>query len=141
MKERLCCDEQSLLVLKPEVAMLTGQERSILEASLVRNVPCLCLKRTEVQLSADEAADFWSNISHFPWFEKYCELMSSHPLQVVVVKGADTASKAKRVIRVDLQLAIERLTEEYGQGFTLDIVHGSEPQDIDRELSILKMQL
>lgn len=131
------CIEKSILILKPEAKLLTGNERMTLENSIKSHVPCACPTRYNLLLSHDQAADLWRNISEYPWFGKYCDLMSSGLVEVIYIRGSSIASLAKKQIRLDMKPAIERLTQEMNTGFVLDIVHGSDLQDINRELGVL----
>lgn len=132
-----CIAQRSILVIKPEASKLSVSERNKLEKSIKEHTPCICPQRIDLQLTKEQAAEFWNNISDFPWFSDYCHVMTSGIVEVIFAKGVETASQAKKLIRFDMASEIRRISQEVGNNFTLDIIHGSDPSDIARELAIL----
>jgi hypothetical protein len=137
--ERVITEDVSVLLLKPEVALLDLQEKNqlaaFLEADFSLNGVPLCI--FPVSIDKETARNLWlKDIAKYEWAETYYEYMASAPCIALVLKGRESAFCMKKKIRTEMAGSILRVKTVLGSGFSPDIAHGSDPGDGYSEFQI-----
>lgn len=125
-------NDYSLVLLKPEC----NQCLDIQEQFLAIAWGSIIMSRILI-LDKNRAKMLWEkSVNRYAWAENYYEAMSGE-VHIYVLDGRETGKKVKKEFRNRMSEVIVRLTERCGKGFSLDLIHASDPGDEHRELAIL----
>ncbi len=140
-KENICsvgCPGCSVVILKPE-------HQSVDDRNLVSELNNLILSQgailasAQVTLTERQIRRLWSHVLGFEWSDKFVTHMASGMCVINVVSGWDSAAKTKQEFRTNEAPLIAKLTSDLRLGFSVDIVHGSDPGRGPEERTILNI--
>lgn len=122
----------SLLIIKPEARVHNEIIRDVRATGLVKcEIP-------QVRFSEETESQFWSDLEGlYPWVPEYYRHMASGPCTAFVVEGINSGVELKKVIRARHRGVINELQTELGLAFQPDLIHGSDPGQIDKEVAIV----
>ena len=117
--------EQTLSIIKPD-ATERNLENKI--KSFFREKNLKILKSKKVQITKEEAADFYKIHQTKPFYENLCNYLSSGPLVVMVLEGEGAISKNRQIMGATDPLKAEdgTLRKMYGLSIDKNSVHGSD---------------
>ena len=129
----------SLSIIKPEADSLDVSAREALTAVILQMAGDLIIRKQYITITFEQAKALWeSSVEQFPWGSQYYQHMAQN-VEVIVFKGSDTATEIKKRIRELYADDIDRLSET--SSFDLDLIHGSDPDKGEEELTILGIQI
>ena len=117
--------EQTLSIIKPD-ATERNLENKI--KSFFKEKDLKILKTKKVQITKEEAADFYKIHQTKPFYENLCNYLSSGPIVVMVLEGEGAISKNRQMIGATDPLKAEEgtLRKMYGLSIDKNSVHGSD---------------
>jgi len=117
--------EQTLSIIKPD-ATERNLENKIKSFFNEKNLKIL--KSKKVQISKEEAADFYKVHQTKPFYEDLCNYLSSGPIVVMILEGEGAISKNRQIIGTTDPLKAEEgtLRKMYGLSIDKNSVHGSD---------------
>ncbi len=120
--------EQTLSIIKPDAV-----ERNLTEE--IKNIFSknnLSIKDAKkIQISKDEAAEFYKVHQSKPFYEKLCSYLSSGPIEVIILEGENAVLKNRELMgATDPKNATEgTIRKLYGISIDKNSVHGSDSVD------------
>jgi len=117
--------EQTLSIVKPD-AVERNLTENIKKVFLENNLKIVQEKK--IQISKEEAAEFYKVHQTKPFYERLCNYLSSGPITVMILEGED-AIKANRKIMgaTDPKNAEEgTIRKQYGLSIDKNSIHGSD---------------
>jgi len=117
--------EQTLSIIKPDAV-----ERSLEDKIKVffekKNLKVL--KSKKVQITKEEAAEFYKAHQTKPFYKNLCNYLSSGPIVVMVLEGEGAVFKNRQIMGATDPLKAEKgtLRKMYGLSFDKNSVHGSD---------------
>lgn len=127
-------NDYSLVLLKPECSQCDG----IREQFVAIAGESVIMSRA-LTLDKNSARMLWEkSVNHYAWAECYYEAMSGQ-VHIYILDGRETGKRVKIEFRNKMRDLIAQLTEKCGKGFSLDLIHASDPGNEHRELAILGM--
>ena len=117
--------EQTLSIIKPD-ATERNLENKI--KSFFKEKDLKILKTKKVQITKEEAADFYKEHQTKPYYENLCNYLSSGPIVVMVLEGEGAISKNRQIMGATDPLKAEEgtLRKMYGLSIDKNSVHGSD---------------
>ena len=117
--------EQTLSIIKPD-ATERNLENKIKSFFNEKNLKIL--KSKKVQITKEEAADFYKVHQTKPFYEDLCNYLSSGPIVVMILEGEGAISKNRQIIGTTDPLKAEEgtLRKMYGLSIDKNSVHGSD---------------
>ena len=117
--------EQTLFIIKPD-AIERNLETNI--KSIFKEKDLKILKSKKVQITKEEAADFYKVHQTKPFYEELCNYLSSGPIVVILLEGDEAISKNRQIIGATDPLKAEEgtLRKMYGLSIGKNSVHGSD---------------
>tara|TARA_B100000029_G_scaffold190187_1_gene188064 strand:- start:3130 stop:3534 length:405 start_codon:yes stop_codon:yes gene_type:complete len=120
--------EQTLSIIKPDAV-----ERDLVSKIQQKfsNKKLKIVKSKKIQISKEEAAEFYKVHQTKPFYEKLCAYLSSGPIVVMVLEGENAIQENRRIMgATDPKNAEEgTLRKLYGISIDKNSVHGSDSQD------------
>lgn len=117
--------ERTLSIIKPDATRrnLTGQINARLEAAGLRIVA-----QRRMRLSRAEAEKFYAVHKERPFFESLCSFMSSGPVVVQVLEGANAIEANRQVMGATnpAQAAPGTIRKDFAETIEANSVHGSD---------------
>ena len=117
--------EQSLSIIKPDAVErnLEDKIKSFFEKKNLK-----ILKSKKVQISKDEAAEFYKVHQTKPFYQDLCNYLSSGPIVVMILEGEEAVSKNRQIMGATDPLKAEEgtLRKMYGLSIDKNSVHGSD---------------
>ena len=117
--------EQTLSIIKPDAV-----ERNLSEKikTIFLNNDLLILNTKKLQISKDEAAEFYKIHQSKPFFDKLCSYLSSGPIEVLILEGNNAVFKNRELMgATDPKNANEgTIRKLYGISIDKNSVHGSD---------------
>ena len=127
--------QETLSIIKPDAV-----ERNLVEKikeKFVENQ--LKIKKIKkIQISKEEAADFYKVHQTKPFYDKLCGYLSSGPIVVMILEGENAIQKNREIMgATDPKNAEEgTIRKEYGVSIDKNSVHGSDsPENAKKEIS------
>ena len=120
--------ERTLSIIKPDAV-----ERNLTEE--IKNIFSknnLSIKDAKkIQISKDEAAEFYKVHQSKPFYEKLCSYLSSGPIEVIILEGENAVLKNRELMgATDPKNATEgTIRKLYGISIDKNSVHGSDSID------------
>ncbi len=120
--------ERTLSIIKPDAV-----ERNLTEE--IKNIFSknnLSIKDAKkIQISKDEAAEFYKVHQSKPFYEKLCSYLSSGPIEVIILEGENAVLKNRQLMgATDPKNATEgTIRKLYGISIDKNSVHGSDSID------------
>ena len=120
--------EQTLSIIKPD-AVERNLEDKIKSFYEKRNLKIF--KSKKIQITKDEAAEFYKIHQTKPFYENLCNYLSSGPIIVMILEGENAVIKNREIIgATDPSKAnIGTLRQMYGISIDKNSVHGSDSSE------------
>ncbi len=117
--------ERTLSIVKPDAV-----ERNLTED--IKNIfienQLKIVQEKKIQLSKDEAAEFYKVHQTKPFYERLCNYLSSGPITVMILEGEDAIKENRRIMgATDPKNAEDgTIRKLYGLSIDKNSVHGSD---------------
>ena len=120
--------EQTLSIIKPD-AVERNLENKI--KSFYENNNLKILKSKKVQISKEEAEEFYKIHQTKQFYDKLCNYLSSGPIIVMILEGENSISKNREIMGATDPLKAKEgtLRKIYGVSIDKNSVHGSDSLD------------
>tara|TARA_Y100000996_G_C22307635_1_gene554850 strand:+ start:33 stop:437 length:405 start_codon:yes stop_codon:yes gene_type:complete len=120
--------QQTLSIIKPD-AVERNLVDKIKEKFSQNNL--LIKKQKKIQISKDEAAEFYRVHQTKPFYEKLCNYLSSGPIVVMILEGENAIEENRRLMgATDPKNAEEgTIRKHFGISIDKNSVHGSDSED------------
>ena len=120
--------EQTLSIIKPD-AVERNLENKI--KSFYENNNLKILKSKKVQISKQEAEEFYKIHQTKPFYNKLCNYLSSGPIIVMILEGENSILKNREIMGATDPLKAKEgtLRKIYGVSIDKNSVHGSDSLD------------
>ena len=120
--------QQTLSIIKPDAVERNLSEdikKKFLENKL-KNI-----KTKKIQITKDEASEFYKVHQSKPFYEKLCSYLSSGPIVVMILEGENAIQENRRIMgATDPKNAEEgTIRKKYGISIDKNSVHGSDSPD------------
>ena len=120
--------EQTLSIIKPDAVERNLAEKikeKFLESKLtIKN-------QKKIQISKEEAAEFYKVHQTKPFYDRLCNYLSSGPIVVMILEGENAISINRKIMgATDPQKADKgTIRKEFGISIDKNSIHGSDSQD------------
>ena len=120
--------EQTLSIIKPDAVERNLAEK-IKEKFLERKLTIKNQKK--IQISKEEAAEFYKVHQTKPFYDRLCNYLSSGPIVVMILEGENAISINRKIMgATDPQKADKgTIRKEFGISIDKNSVHGSDSKD------------
>ena len=120
--------QQTLSIIKPD-AVERNLAGNIKEKFLQNKL--VVKKQKKIQISKEEAAEFYKVHQTKPFYEKLCNYLSSGPIIVMILEGENAIEENRRIMGATDPNNAENGTirKEYGISIDKNSVHGSDSID------------
>jgi len=120
--------EQTLSIIKPDAVERNLTEK-IKEKFLENKLTIKNQKK--IQISREEAAEFYKVHQTKPFYDRLCSYLSSGPIVVMILEGENAISTNRKIMgATDPQKADKgTIRKEFGISIDKNSVHGSDSQD------------
>ena len=117
--------QKTLSIIKPD-AVERNLTKSIKEYFLKNNLNIV--KEKKIQITKDEAAEFYKVHQTKPFYDRLCNYLSSGPIMVMVLEGNNAIKENRRIMgTTDPKNAEEgTIRKKYGISIDKNSVHGSD---------------
>ena len=117
--------EQTLSIVKPD-AVERNLTENIKKVFLENNLKIVQEKK--IQISKEEAAEFYKVHQTKPFYERLCNYLSSGPITVMILEGEDAIKTNRRIMgATDPKNAEEgTIRKQYGLSIDKNSIHGSD---------------
>ena len=127
--------ENTLSIIKPDAVKrdLTGKIIAMFEEKQLRIVA-----QKKIWLSKTQAGSFYAVHKDRPFFDELCEFMSSGPIVVQVLRGANAIEKNREIMGATNpeQAEAGTIRKEFALSMTENSAHGSDaPETAKEEIS------
>ena len=120
--------EQTLSIIKPDAV-----ERNLDEKikSFYKEKGLKILQSKKVQITKEEATEFYKVHQTKPFYDKLCAYLSSGPIVVMILEGEEAILKNRQLMGATDPLNADRgtLRKMYGISIDKNSVHGSDSLD------------
>ena len=117
--------EQSLSIIKPDAVErnLENEIKSFFEKRSLK-----VLKSKKVQITKEEAAEFYKVHQTRPFYQNLCNYLSSGPIIVMILEGESAISENRKIMGATDPLKAKEgtLRKMYGLSIDKNSVHGSD---------------
>ena len=117
--------EQSLSIIKPDAVErnLENEIKSFFEKRSLK-----ILKSKKVQITKEEAAEFYKVHLTKPFYQNLCNYLSSGPIIVMILEGESAISENRKIMGATDPLKAKEgtLRKMYGLSIDKNSVHGSD---------------
>ena len=120
--------QQTLSIIKPDAV----------ERNLAENIKKIFLKNKltivktkKIQITKDEAAEFYKVHQTKPFYDKLCNYLSSGPIVVMILESENAIQENRKIMGATDPTKAEEGTirKQYGISIDKNSVHGSDSQD------------
>ena len=120
--------EQTLSIIKPD-AVERNLEDKIKSFFIKKNLKII--KSKKVQISKEEASEFYKIHQTKPFYNDLCNYLSSGPIIVMILEGEEAISKNRQIMGATDPLKAEEgtLRKMYGLSIDKNSVHGSDSNE------------
>ena len=117
--------EQTLSIVKPD-AVERNLENKI--KSFFEEKDLKIFKRKKIQITKEEAAEFYKVHQTKPFYEDLCNYLSSGPIIVMILEGEEAVTKNREIMGTTDPLKADEgsLRKMYGISIDKNAVHGSD---------------
>ena len=117
--------EQTLSIIKPD-AVERNLENKIKSFFEEKNLKIL--KSKKIQITKEEAAEFYKVHQTKPFYSNLCNYLSSGPIVAMILEGEEAISKNRQIMGATDPLKAEKntLRKMYGLSIDKNSVHGSD---------------
>ena len=120
--------QQTLSIIKPDAV-----ERNLSDKikEIFSKNKLVIKKQKKIQISKDEAAEFYKVHQTKPFYDKLCSYLSSGPIVVMVLEGENAIEENRKLMGATDPNNAENGTirKEYGISIDKNSVHGSDSTD------------
>ena len=117
--------EQSISIIKPDAVErnLENEIKSFFEKRSLK-----VLKSKKVQITKEEAAEFYKVHQTRPFYQNLCNYLSSGPIVVMILEGESAISENRKIMGATDPLKAKEgtLRKMYGLSIDKNSVHGSD---------------
>ena len=117
--------ERTLSIIKPDAVerSLENKIKSFFEKNNIK-----ILKSKKVEISKEEASEFYKVHQTKPFYDKLCNYLSSGPIVVMILEGENVVSKNRQLMGATDPTKAEAgtLRKMYGLSIDKNSVHGSD---------------
>ena len=117
--------EQTLSIIKPDAVErnLDGKIKSFFEKKNLK-----IFKSKKIQITKDEASEFYKAHQTKPFYENLCNYLSSGPIIVMILEGENAISANRKIMGATDPLKADEgtLRKIYGISIDKNSVHGSD---------------
>ena len=117
--------EQTLSIIKPDAVErnLEGDIKKKISSNKLR-----IIKEKKIQITKDEAAEFYQVHQTKPFYDRLCNYLASGPIVVMVLEGNNAIEHYRKIMgATDPEKAeIGTIRKEYGISIDKNSVHGSD---------------
>ncbi len=120
--------QQTLSIIKPD-AVERNLSEDIKKKFLENKLKIIKIKK--IQITKDEASEFYKVHQSKPFYEKLCNYLSSGPIVVMILEGENAIKENRRIMgATDPKNAEEgTIRKQYGISIDKNSVHGSDSPD------------
>ena len=120
--------QQTLSIIKPD-AVEKNLENKIKNFFEERNLKVI--KSKKIQITQEEASEFYKVHQTKPFYEALCTYLSSGPIVVMILEGEEAISKNRQLMGATDPLKAEEgtLRKMYGVSIDKNSVHGSDSSE------------
>ena len=120
--------EQTLSIIKPDAV----------ERNLTENIKQFFLKNKlkivkekKIQISKEEAAEFYKVHQTKAFYDRLCNYLSSGPITVIILEGSNAISENRRIMGATEPVKAEdgTIRKKYGISIDKNSVHGSDSKE------------
>ena len=117
--------EQTLSIVKPD-AVERNLTENIKKVFLENNLKIVQEKK--IQISKEEAAEFYKVHQTKPFYERLCSYLSSGPITVMILEGEDAIKTNRRIMGATDPKNADKGTirKQYGLSIDKNSIHGSD---------------
>ena len=117
--------EKTLSIIKPD-AVERNLTKTIQEYFLKNNLNIV--KEKKIQITKDEAAEFYKVHQTKPFYDRLCNYLSSGPIMVMVLEGDNAIKENRRIMGATDPINAEdgTIRKKYGISIDKNSVHGSD---------------
>ena len=120
--------QQTLSIIKPDAV-----ERNLADKikEIFSKNKLVIKKQKKIQISKDEAAEFYKVHQTKPFYDKLCGYLSSGPIVVMVLEGENAIEENRKLMGATdpNNAANGTIRKEYGISIDKNSVHGSDSTD------------
>jgi|TARA_B100000945_G_scaffold291358_1_gene265812 nucleoside-diphosphate kinase len=120
--------EQTLSIIKPDAVErnLEGDIKKKISSNKLR-----IIKEKKIQITKDEAAEFYQVHQTKPFYDRLCNYLASGPIVVMVLEGNNAIEHYRKIMgATDPEKAeIGTIRKEYGISIDKNSVHGSDSME------------
>ena len=120
--------EQTLSIIKPDAIErnLSDKIKSIFSRNNLK-----IIETKKLQISKDEAAEFYKIHQSKPFYDQLCNYLSSGPIEVMILQGDNAVTKNRELMGATDPKNAEKGTirKLYGISIDKNSVHGSDSVD------------
>ena len=117
--------ERTLSIVKPDAV-----ERNLTEniKKIFRDNQLKIVQEKKIQISKEEAAEFYKVHQTKPFYERLCNYLSSGPITVMILEGEDAVKANRRIMgTTDPKNAeVGTIRKLYGLSIDKNSIHGSD---------------
>jgi len=120
--------QQTLSIIKPDAV-----ERNLIEKikEIFLKNKLKIVKTKKIQITKDEAAEFYKVHQTKPFYDKLCGYLSSGPIVVMILEGDNAIQENRKIMGATDPTKAEEGTirKQYGISIDKNSVHGSDSPD------------
>ena len=120
--------EQTLSIIKPDAV-----ERNLVDKiqKKFKDEKLIIVKTKKIQISKEEASEFYKVHQTKPFFDRLCYYLSSGPIVVMILEGKNAITENRRIMGATDPKNAENgsLRKLYGISIDKNSVHGSDSPD------------
>ena len=120
--------QQTLSIIKPDAV-----ERNLIEKikEIFLKNKLKIIKTKKIQITKDEAAEFYKVHQTKPFYDKLCSYLSSGPIVVMILEGENAIQENRKIMGATDPTKAEEGTirKKYGISIDKNSVHGSDSPD------------
>ena len=125
MKKITSSLERTLSIIKPDAV-----ERNLTEniKQYFVNNKLRIVKEKKIQVTKDEAAEFYKVHQTKPFYDRLCNYLSSGPITVIILEGVNAIKENRRIMGATDPIKAEdgTIRKKYGISIDKNSVHGSD---------------
>ena len=117
--------ERTLSIIKPD-AVERNLTENIKQYFLNNNLRIV--KEKKIQVTKDEAAEFYKVHQTKPFYDRLCNYLSSGPITVIILEGVNAIKENRRIMGATDPIKAEdgTIRKKYGISIDKNSVHGSD---------------
>ena len=120
--------EQTLSIIKPDAVERNLAEK--IKEKFLKN-KLIIKNQKKIQISREEAAEFYKVHQTKPFYDRLCSYLSSGPIVVMILEGENAISTNRKIMgATDPEKADKgTIRKEFGISIDKNSVHGSDSKD------------